>query len=194
MTLIEKAKNRFKQMLDDFGSDPYCLGSHMPEMERWAHYMLKRFPEADREVVLLSVWLHDVGHYPVPTEIDHAVRGVDRSREFLENEGLVDGKLEKVLHCVRAHRCRDVKPTTIEAKIIAFIDSASHMTDKNIYLDMVRVYNSYEKILGKLERDYRDLELFPEIKKELEELYIAWKHILLEHQKADRRLKESEDV
>ncbi|MBD3259851.1 HD domain-containing protein [Candidatus Woesearchaeota archaeon] len=191
MDIVENARRCFNLMVDVFGSDPYYMGSHVPEMERWAHHMLKRFPEADEEIVLLSVWLHDIGHYPVPTDVDHAVRGVERSREFLERKNYDSSRTEKILHCVRAHRCRDVMPETIEAKIIAFTDSASHMTDQNLYLSLVReVYDGPEKVIEKLERDYRDLELFPEIKEELKPLYEAWKRLLINYGKANRILED----
>ncbi len=128
-TIIEKAKVKFLEMVDSFGSDPYYLLPHVPEAEKWAKLMLRKYPQADEEIVLLSVWLHDIGHYPLPTEIDHAVRGEERAREFLEQEKYDSKKMEEVLHCIRAHRSRDVMPKSLEAKIIAFVDSASHMTD-----------------------------------------------------------------
>lgn len=39
--------------------------------------------------------------------------------------------------------------------------------------------------IDKLERDYRDLEMFPEIKKELTPLYEAWKAVLNAYEKVD---------
>lgn len=177
--LIEKAKSEFLKMVDDFGSDPYHLLPHVPEAEKWAKRMLKKYPEADEETVLLAIWLHDIGHYPIPTEIDHAVRGEQRAMDFLEKEKYPADKIEKVLHCVRAHRCRDVMPASIDAKIIAFSDSASHMTD-TMYLDMVRVNEEgkFPRTYAKIERDYRDLAMFPEMQEELSELYKSWKVLL----------------
>jgi len=182
--IIEKAKEEFFKMVNGFGSDPYHLLPHVPEAEKWAKLMLKKYPEADAEVVLLAIWLHDLGHYPIPTEIDHAVRSEQRAKEFLEKESYLKDKIEKVLHCVRAHRCRDVQPQTLEAKIIAFVDSASHMTD-TMYLDMVRTDEEgrFQRTYGKLERDWRDLSAFPEVQGELTELYNAWKVLLTAYEK-----------
>lgn len=173
-------------MVSDFGSDPYHLLPHVPEAERWAKLMLRKYPEADEEVVILSVWLHDLGHYPIPTEIDHAVRSEERARQFLEKENCLKDKMEKVLHCVRAHRCRDVMPETLEAKIIAFSDSASHMTD-TMYLDMVRVdeEGKFSRTYAKMERDFRDLAIFPETQKELSDLYKSWEVLLKAYEKLD---------
>lgn len=186
---VTKAKNQFYKMVDDFGSDPYRLLSHVPEMEKWAERMLKRYPDADEEIVLLSVWLHDIGHYPVPTEIDHAVRGEERARNFLENEGYPKDKMDKVLHCIRAHRCCDVMPNSLEAKIVACIDSASHMTDF-VYFDMAvddKKNNRNFRAYAKMDRDYRDLGAFPEIQDELRDLYDAWKNLVWSYEKLDRQ-------
>jgi len=191
MNLVESARHCFNLMVDVFGSDPYHLESHVPEMERWAKHLLKRHPEADEETVLLSVWLHDIGHYPVPTDVDHAVRSVERARDFLQKKNYDSDRTERVLHCVRAHRCSDVMPETIEAKIIAFADSASHMTDQILYLSFVKdVYKDSKRVIEKLERDYRDLDFFPEIKQELKPLYEAWKQLLTTYEKANRFLEE----
>jgi hypothetical protein len=185
--IIKKAKTKFFKMVDDFGSDPYHLLPHVPEAEKWAKLMLKKYPEADQELILLSVWLHDLGHYPLPTEIDHAVRGEERAKKFLEKENYSQEKSEKILHCVRAHRCRDIMPESLEAKIMAFSDSASHMTD-TMYLDMARDdadENRYSRVYAKMERDMRDLATFPEIQKDLTGLYEACKKLLSEYEKID---------
>jgi len=187
-TVLEAAKSAFLKRVDLFGSDPYRLSPHVPEAEKWAKYMLKRYPEANSEVVLVSVWLHDIGHYPLPTDIDHAVRSEEITRRFLESRNYSEDKMKSVLHCVRAHRCRDVQPRTIEAKILAFADSASHMTD-SVYFDMASDLKSkgesFEKVYGKINRDFRDLALFPEMQKKLEAGYHTWKKLIQIYEKLD---------
>lgn len=173
---LDNAKKRFHKMIDDFGSDPYGLISHLHEMEKWGRFVLKKHPEANEEIVFLAIWLHDVGHYPIPTDIDHAIRGEKIAKEFLESENLEKEKIAKVLHCIRAHRCKDVIPQTIEAKIIACIDSASHMTD-HLYISMAKE-GKFSDALNKLDRDYRDLSPFPEIKDKLTNTYNSWKELL----------------
>jgi len=184
--IIEKAKENFFQMIDDFGSDPYHLRSHVPEVEKWAKHLLKRFP-ADSEVVLLAVWMHDLGHYPIPTEIDHAIRSEEKAKEFLEKLNYPKDKMDKVLHCVRAHRCRDVMPKSVEAKIIACIDSASHMTD-SMYFDMAKDDKENKRafrVYAKMERDFRDVGIFPEIQQELKDLIETWRKLIQIYEKID---------
>lgn len=185
--LVGKAKNLFNEMVLSFGSDPYCLLQHLQEAQKWAQYMTKKYPEADKEVIFLAVWLHDIGHYPVPTNIDHAVRGEEVAKQFLKEESYPEDKMENVLHCVRAHRCRDVQPETLEAKIIAFLDAASHMTD-TMYLSMAKQVKEKDKdfdVYAKIERDFRELSLFPEIKEDLVELYESWKNLIKVYEKIE---------
>ncbi len=125
---------------------------------------------------MLSIWLHDIGHYPLPTEIDHAIRSENIAREFLKKESVNEEEIQKILHCIRAHRVKDVQPQSMEAKIIACADSASHMTDI-IYIDMAK-NKMIKQALDKLERDFRDLSLFPRIKEQLTEVYESWKKLL----------------
>src|SRR6266404_4165210 len=129
--LIENIKLAFLNLVNlaqkDHPSAIFYI-NHVPEVERWADLILTDHPNADREVVLLGVWLHDVGNLIGDKNIDHAVRSQKFVLEVLTPMHLTKEKLYGVAHCVRAHRNRDVEPFTIEAKIVAAADSASHMT------------------------------------------------------------------
>ena len=106
---------------------------------------------------------------------------------ILEKENYDKLKIEKVLHCVRSHRCRDVMPETLEAKIMAFIDSASHMTD-SMYFGMAKDDKNMKqqfRVYSKMERDLRDLSTFPEAKEKLLGLYDAWQKLIKEYEKID---------
>lgn len=181
---VEKAKEFFYEMFRD-NPDPYSLIPHLPAVEKWANFILEKHPEADREVVLLGVWLHDRGYYPLQEE-DHAITGEKVARDFLKSIGLNEDKIEKVARCVRRHRCRDMQPETIEEKIIAFSDSASHMTTAmyiNILSDNKK--SGYDA-KSKLERDFRDLSYFPEVKELMQPLYEAWEKLITEYEKINK--------
>jgi len=183
--IIEKTKKLFEQTIKDFESDPYKLQNHVFEVEKWAHFMLKKYPKAKSKIVLLAVWLHDIGHYPIPTDKDHAIRGEQRAKVFLKKENLSKDEIKKVLHCVRSHRCNDILPISIEAKIIAFADSAAHLTD-DLYFDIARKDKENKKpfkVYLKMERDLRDLSLFPNEKKKILELSANWKKLLKSYEK-----------
>lgn len=186
-SIISNAKEHFLKMIKEDKEDRYHLTSHIEELEKWAKFMCDTYPDADREIVTLSVYLHDIGHYPIDLDIDHAVRGEERAKIRLTQLNYPKDKMNKVLHCVRTHRCKDVLPETLEAKIMAFIDSASHITD-GMYINIRKHYKqglTTTNPVDKLERDLRDLNSFPEIKEKLVGLYKAWETLLIEYEKID---------
>jgi hypothetical protein len=77
-------------------------------------------------------------------------------------------------------------PETLEAKIVAFSDSASHMT-QGVYFEIAKKEKEGKKYdaLQKIERDWRDLSLFPEIKEEMKELYESWKRLIEVYRKTN---------
>ncbi|MFH1714522.1 MAG: HD domain-containing protein [Candidatus Nealsonbacteria bacterium] len=174
--LIEKAKNHCLKVLLK-KKDRICvyLPGHIISVQKWAEKMIKKYPGVDKEVLLLSIWLHDIGH-ATAGHMDHNIGSEKETRSFLKRIKVKNEEIEKVAHCVRAHRCKDIKPETIEAKILAFADSASHMID-GCYVDML-MEGKKELAIEKLERDYRDVGIFPEMKKEIKPLYEAWKQLL----------------
>lgn len=177
MDIISQTKEYFLEVAKkNFNLDNYYLERHVNEVERWAKKILEIKSDADSDVVLLGVWLHDIGQLIGYKEIDHAISSEIEARRFLAEKGIQKDIIEKVAHCVRAHRCKDIQPSTIEAKIVAASDSASHMTDI-VYADMAS-RGDVQGAKDKLERDYRDKGLIPEISNELDDLYIAWKNLL----------------
>ena len=180
MDIVQKAKEYCLDVVSSH-EDIFDLKSHIPEAEKWAKLILADHPKANEEVVLLSVWLHDVSHYVGDRDSDHAVRSEKMAREFLAKEGYFADKIEKVASCVRSHRCRDIQPETVEGKIMACADSASHMTD-HCYIDVMH-RGRFDYASGKIERDYRDVGLFPEVQAKLTPLYNCWKKLLEEYQK-----------
>jgi HD superfamily phosphodiesterase len=152
------------------------LPRHLEQVELWAKKLLKLHPEADSRVVLSAVWLHDIGLLTGDIEIDHAVNSAEEATRFLPKIGLAPQMIEQILHCVRAHRCRDVMPETLEAKIVAAADSASHMTDY-VYIELIN-QGKGDLVPDKLERDFKDVGMFPELKNEITPLYQAWKVLI----------------
>lgn len=77
-------------------------------------------------------------------------------------------KINEIAHCVRAHRCKDMA------------DSASHFTDINYIVHLTSQESDYDRhyVEDKIERDYRDIGIFPELKKELTPIYKAWKKLI----------------
>ncbi len=185
--IISKAKKEFYKVVDNNGYDPFHMKTHLPEVERWAKFLLKRYKDANKEITLLGVWLHDIGHYIKSEEDDHSIVSEKKAKEFLEKQNYSKEKLKKVLHCVRSHRCRDIKPKTIEAKIVAGADSASHITEIT-YFDILKrghLKNNEKYLKSKMKRDFNDISKFPELKEELKDMYHSWLNLIKDYKKID---------
>lgn len=176
MDYVELTKKHFLDTVNGAGPEHSILLRHLPLVERWAEKIADRKPEARKDVVLMGVWLHDIGQIIGDKETDHAINSEAEARKYLGGLGVDEETINLVAGCARSHRCKDVQPETLEAKIVAVSDSASHMTDI-VYADMAG-RGDLEKAKGKLERDFRDVSLFPEIKEEVGALYQAWKSLL----------------
>lgn len=177
--IVEIAKNHFLQTIAK-GSPIYAYyPEHVENAELWATKILHYFPEADNEIVLLAVQLHDIGHADGKYWEDHAIKSELETISFLTKIGYPESRINQVAHCVRAHRCRDVTPNTIEARILAAADSASHMTDF-VYIVMLKQNHlSRDDIQAKIDRDYHDAEWLPkELIDEITPLYKAWKKLI----------------
>ncbi len=157
---------------------------HVCEVEKWAELILRDHPQADREVVFLGVWLHDVGNLVGDRNIDHAIRSEEYALNLLLEIELPADKISAVAHCVRAHRNKDISPVTIEAQIVAAADSASHMTG-DAYLPYGDTKRTVEGSLAKLERDYRDINLVPGLREKLTPIYEAWINLLTAYPQFD---------
>jgi HD superfamily phosphodiesterase len=177
--MIEKIKDHYLYTLQNNNKSDWLtyekFVNHVPTVEWWAMRILETNKEADEEIIFSAVWLHDIGHLICEHE-DHAVDSEIEARRFLQEIGAPEDKIKAICHAVRSHRCKDVFPETIEAKILAAADSASHFTSK-AYFDVGAKFGK-EAALGKLNRDYRDIGIFPELRGELEQFYVSWEEII----------------
>ena len=176
MNLAETSKEYFLSTVKGAGVEYAYLLRHLPQVEKWALSISKIKPEINTDVLMAGVWLHDIGQVVGDKATDHAVNSGVEARRFLEGIGAENTLIDGVVHCVRAHRCRDVQPETIEARAVAVADSASHMTD-TVYIDMSN-RGELTEAKAKLERDYRDIGLLPEVREKMTPFYQAWKGLL----------------
>lgn len=172
--IIDRTKNHVLDLYRQSGNvHPYF--DHFTNVEKIACQIAQLFPDADKDVLILASWLHDVGRFIGPRDV-HAINSEIEARRYLSELGADKVLIDKVAHCVKSHRNDGLNHEIIEAKIITVADSADHLI-AGPYTDMLHKY-SVEHVMGKLERDYRDVSLIPEVKKELAPLYKAWKNLL----------------
>jgi len=147
---------------------------HIKEVVAAAKDLLKEYPEADREIVIIASWLHDLGHLTARTleevdlvKPDHHINGAKMAEEILKKYDLPKETTEKIANCILTHRAKEPHiPQTIEEKIVAVADTLAHF-HSIFYLVYFKVYPNEPleeyvvKQKEKLDRDWRDLAILP---------------------------------
>jgi 3'-5' exoribonuclease len=118
------------------------LLEHILEMIDLAKTMLKHYPEADKDLVAAGVILHDIGKvYELDVQktalvrttrgrlIGHVIQGIEFVKENLPKDFPEDLWM-KLEHIIASHQGElelgsPVRPATIEAAIVHFVDLAS---------------------------------------------------------------------
>lgn len=164
---------------------------HQKEVVESANDLLKLYPKADKKIVLIACWLHDIAHYYAKNEKEilavkksHHIDGARIAGDILENYKLSQDEIEKVKNCVLRHRNhQDYAPKTLEEKVVATADALSHFRSI-FYLTYFKFHpeHSLEEMvkidLDKIERDWRDLGLLPKSRKIAELEYKTLKKML----------------
>jgi uncharacterized protein len=78
--------------------------------------------KADLEILEIAAFLHDIGR-PCEDEqkgeVCHAQKGAEMAGDLLAKLNFEKEKIDKVIHCIEAHRFRGTKiPQSLEAKIL----------------------------------------------------------------------------
>jgi len=106
-----------------YGSEIYFC--HFIPMVSYAKMLCRDFEDIDKDVVVLSAWLHDIGSVMKGRE-DHHITGANIAGQKLKQLGVDDDIIEKVQCCIYTHRgSRGLKRESKEAQIIADADTLS---------------------------------------------------------------------
>lgn len=127
MNIIEEIKNFVEEEslkpTSKYGYEPFVY--HFTPTVKYALELAEELG-ADKEVVEISAWLHDIGSVINGRE-DHHLTGVKIAEEKLKELGYPIEKIEMVKNCILNHRgSQKNNPTTIEEKIIADADALSN--------------------------------------------------------------------
>jgi len=123
MNNLEKIKREASTYFSDISPSHDWL--HVKRVANLAEELQKN-EGGDQEILMLSVYLHDIGRAREDNgEIkDHAAWGAEKAREILSNQGHHDEVIERVQHCIEAHRySNNIEPETVEAKILSDADN-----------------------------------------------------------------------
>lgn len=168
-----------KKKTNPFGMNAY--NHHFKSVVMYAEQLAEK-RNTDKEIVLLSAWLHDIASIKGDYE-DHHIIGQKYAEEFLKKHNYPQDRIEQVKHCIYAHRgSKNIPRETVEAECVADADGMSHFnTIASLFHLAMRVYglsvedaNTFVK--EKLERSYK--KLTPIGKELIQEKYDAVMKIL----------------
>lgn len=105
-----------------WGKEFYSL--HIVSVHKYVKQLAEKLG-VDLEIVELAALLHDIGSIIHGRE-NHHLTGAEIAEKKLKELNYPQEKIEKIKHCIIAHRgSENIKPETIEAKIIKDADSLS---------------------------------------------------------------------
>jgi uncharacterized protein len=109
-----------------YGCDPFIF--HFIPVVEYAGELADKLG-ADKEIVAISAWLHDIGSIICGRE-DHHITGAKIAGEKLAELGYPTERIERVKDCILSHRgSQDIRPKTMEAQILVEADTLSAFND-----------------------------------------------------------------
>ncbi|MDD4333250.1 MAG: HD domain-containing protein [Patescibacteria group bacterium] len=162
---------------------------HQKEVVRCAEELLKMY-KADKQIVIVACWLHDISKYQVKNKLDtkkaHATHHFDSyefSKKFLAKYKISQVEKDKICNCVLRHRNEaPYRARSTEEKIVAVADTLSHFTGI-FYFTHFKFHPEssmdfmVKNQLEKLNRDWRDLNLLSKARKLVREEFIILKKL-----------------
>jgi len=164
---------------------PFLWESHLKIVEKNALWLLEKLPKANREIVILAVYLHDIQHIFFPKDIKkHEEIGSLEAEKILKKFQYNEAIIQKVKEVIVSHSCGKIIPKTLEAKILATADGMSHFTTdfyfsiyKEYTFDNLEEFNKWA--LKKIEHDYNKKLFFDFAKNLIEPKYKIFKSFFL---------------
>lgn len=143
--LLEKkvkdfVENECKKPSSHYGYDPFVF--HFIPVVEYAQKLADKFG-ADKEIVTISAWFHDIGSIMYGRE-NHHITGAKIAEKKLKEFGYPQDKIDQVKNCIFSHRgSQKIKTNTIEAQILAEADTLSAF---NEITGLFQCAFSYEKL------------------------------------------------
>lgn len=144
MNIIQKVKEfveeECKKPTSKYGYEPFT--NHFIPVVKYAKKMADELG-ADKEIVNISAWFHDIGSIMCGRE-NHHITSTKIAEEKLKEFGYPQDKIEKIKECIISHRgSQKIKPKSLEAQILIEADTLSAFDDIN---DLFQCAFVYEKL------------------------------------------------
>ncbi|MCX6814975.1 MAG: HD domain-containing protein [Candidatus Aenigmarchaeota archaeon] len=162
----------------------YEWNLHLIIVKKYADRLAEIY-NADKEIVELSVWLHDIGKIRYG-EINHHISGAQDAEVILRDHNYPQDVIDKVKECILTHRCeaKDKQPEGIEAKILATANAMSKMDVIPVFFweachEMgLGIRESCDWVAEEIERNWSRKIILPEGKDMVRDKYDAFKVIV----------------
>ena len=162
----------------------YEWNLHLIIVKKYADSLAEIY-NADREIIELSVWLHDIGKIRYG-EINHHISGAQDAEIILRDHNYSQDVIDKVKECILSHRCeaKDRMPESIEAKILATANAMSKMEVIPVFFweachEMgLGIRESCDWVAEEIERNWNKKILLPEGKEMVRDKYDAFRAIV----------------
>jgi uncharacterized protein len=179
MNIITQIKNfveqECKKPTSKYGYEPFEF--HFVPMVNYATILAKEL-NADKEIVILAGWLHDIGSI-IHGRKDHHITGAKIAKEKLRELNYPKERIKLIESCILNHRgSQKNNRKTIEEKIIAEADTMSNFDNISGIFKAAFVYENKDQgeaknsVREKLTRKWNQLH-FKESKKMIEPKFKA---------------------
>lgn len=184
--MIEEIRKMVKKKYREQENVRYNMNlwdSHIVRVEKYSKILAKKLG-ADEEIVDISAILHDFA--AINNEEwhkEHHIHGARLAEKILKKYKYPQEKIEKVKHCIEAHRGSvEIPRKSVEAEIIASADAMAHFDEVEMLVSFHHKYlkmsleEAKKKVLEKVERDWE--KMIPEAREIMKEKYESIKTIL----------------
>jgi len=168
-------ENECRKPTSKYGYEPFLY--HFKPTVEYADKLSDKLG-GDKEVILLSAWIHDIGSIIHGRE-DHHITGAEIAEKKLLELGYPKEKIELVKKCILNHRgSNNFEIESIEEQIVAEADTMSNFDNISGIFKAAFVYEQLDQgeakvsVKKKLENKWKQLK-FDESKEIVKPLYDA---------------------
>jgi len=184
MNIVQEIKNFVKSECQKsgskYGAEPFVF--HFTPVAKYAGKLADDLG-GDKEIVLLSAWLHDIGSI-ISGRSDHHLTSAKIAEKKLRELNYPAGKIELVKKCILNHRgSQHNRRESLEEKILADADALSNFETIAGIFKAAFIYENLDQgaakkaVLQKLENKWQQLH-FASSKKIIRPKYAAAKILL----------------
>ncbi|MEI7792076.1 MAG: HD domain-containing protein [Candidatus Berkelbacteria bacterium] len=145
--------------------------SHLESVLNYSNMIVKSYPEADLDILEISVWWHDVGRLYL--DRGHALKSMEMAIESLTKIGFDASDVEKISIAIESHsNSSEKKPSTIEGIILKDADKLDFLTSLRWQIGMDNDRTKEIEIgIDKIPLILTDILILPESKEIYAELF-----------------------